>query len=118
MRRDLSTTKHPEVEQSNAELEEIEGKKIVAQQHVLTIAEDKKRVEENRVASIKQLDTEIAEKNKVLKKLNEDHLAIVSIHETKRINAINASETVEENLRKEQERYENRKRIFRSDCEA
>jgi chromosome segregation ATPase len=72
MRRIQSTQQDPDVEESRAELEHLEGKKNMAQTDVLAIAANKKQLETDFEEAKQRLDTQIKAKREELKKAEVD----------------------------------------------
>src|ERR1035437_10215116 len=72
MRRIQSTAQDPDVEESRAELEHLEGKKNTAQTDVLAIAANKKQLETDFEEAKQRFDTQIEAKREELKKAEVD----------------------------------------------
>src|ERR1035437_8133820 len=72
MRRIQSTAQDPDVEDSRAELEHLEGKKNTAQTDVLAIASNKKQLEADFEEAKQRLDTQIEAKKVELRKAEVD----------------------------------------------
>lgn len=81
------TTTTPDVEEARAELDVIEGNKKAAQNEVLVIAADRKRVEEERNDTIARLDTEIETKQKESRDAMATHVKLVGGFVTARYEA-------------------------------
>ena len=79
MRRIQSTPQDPDVEESRAELEHLEGKKNTAQTDVLAIAENKKQLEADFEESKKRLDTQITEKKEEFQRVTNSFSKLVLI---------------------------------------
>lgn len=87
-----TTTTTPDVEESRAELELLEGQKKASQNEMLDVAADKKRVEEERADTIAGLDAEILTKQNASKDAEITHQKILANHADERAEAVRATE--------------------------
>lgn len=87
----------PDVEASRAELDTLEGAKNTAQQDVLVIAENKKRLESDKEETIKRLDDEIAGRQKDSEDASIAHAQLISRLSKEKEDAEKARDTAVQN---------------------
>lgn len=93
LRTQTQTTTTPDVEDSRAQLEFLEGQKKSTQDEMLGVAADKQRLESERSEIIKRLDAEILQKQKELKDIESAHQKVLAVHTKEKYDAELGSDT-------------------------
>lgn len=77
----------PSLEDSRQEAESLEGRKAAAQTEVLAIAQDKKRIEEDKTNVITALDADILDKQEQSRRATDAHAKLMATHAAQRTEA-------------------------------